>query len=291
MSIVVLGRIHAIEPYEMTSAYRISEEFDFEFRNTLKGITADDGYDDDILVRYGVSSFHRKERLFAITLNKSFSIDDNVNKLRSLRIMKEHGVKVPVFIYNVDRLQQIDNIEFPFLGRRLNHSRGTDITWVNTLDEMREAKSDYFVKYIPSVLEYRAHIFNNKCIRLSRKSPMDMECDDCIRSFPRGWELRDNFHHDYEIEHLVIEESKKAINSLELDFGGVDVIVGCDQLPYILEVNTSPHLNKYGRQVFAYHLMHLLNEDIDINQECFSRLRHNENNELGIEFREIRGAR
>ncbi len=41
----------------------------------------------------------------------------------------------------------------------------------------------------------------------------------------------------------VIIEGIKAVNSLELDMGGVDVILDRNNIAYVLEVNTAPTLN------------------------------------------------
>ena len=54
-----------------------------------------------------------------------------------------------------------------------------------------------------------------------------------------------------EMKREIENQCIKAVKSLDLEFGGVDVIIERDSLkPYILEVNTMVGYDRRGRDIF-----------------------------------------
>ena len=88
--------------------------------------------------------------------------------------------------------------------------------------------------------EYRVHVFNGEVISIYEKVPNE-EGIKLFKSFNCSFKLRDisNCKLNTENQEMCI----KAVNSLGLLFGGVDVIRDKDQNIFICEVNSAPALN------------------------------------------------
>jgi hypothetical protein len=113
----------------------------------------------------------------------------------------------------------------------------------------RRQRSGYYVQYIEKDAEFRLHIFGDKCIGLAEKKPKENP-NKTIWNFENGWDLVYYPQEDRESEvphyNKMVAESVKALKSLGLDFGAVDLIM-CGDKPYILEANTSPKLYQTKR--------------------------------------------
>jgi hypothetical protein len=99
-----------------------------------------------------------------------------------------------------------------------------------------------------------------------------------------------------EEETDVIVESLKAVDSLDLDFGAVDVLYSEEGYPFVLEVNSAPRLNKYGRQLYSYIIEEYLWKEGILSREPelsdYPRLRENDPSskhgfDLPIRFRHV----
>lgn len=243
MTVFILG-YETSSIYPDTTATKLAEHGIFEFRKKLDRRKEHYGKD-DILVRYGVATYPIYDKRFGEVFNKALAISHNCNKLESHIRLKEAGVSVPEMWTNKR------DIKYPALRRRINHSRGRDIIIMKSPSNFRSG--DFYTQFIDSYREYRAHIFNGKCIRLSIKAPSSegLKKDDKIRSSTRGWTAIDHYEHMPYIERDVVKEATKAVSTLGLDFGCVDVLVekGTNK-PYVLEVNTCPRLSKFGRECY-----------------------------------------
>jgi hypothetical protein len=109
-----------------------------------------------------------------------------------------------------------------------------------------------YVKYIPKLREFRAHVAFGHVIFLQEKKRKteNEQTDDqkLIRNHDNGWVFCINDIQLTDAERTSINaEAVKATTALGLDFGAVDLILGKkDNLPYILEVNTAPGLESPG---------------------------------------------
>lgn len=218
------------------------------------------------LVRWGVSDNPEFDNID--TINPAQSLKMSTNKLFALRHMKECGVRCP-------RTWEFpENIEsFPVLGRDKYHHGGLDVVKilgsnVRALNDFTKIPvKDFYVEFIPSNTEYRVHVFNNKPVRVTKKT---------FRGHNRGGEqidTRDNIRNDiYGWGHSNItleewptdacQEAVKAVNSLGLTFGAVDVIVSSvSKQAYVLEVNSAPRLNTVGQQIYLTELCDMLGLD------------------------------
>jgi len=288
LNVTLLG-FNTSEIYEEPTGKLIARKAGFDFRNSLNRTRDQYNQYKDVLIRYGVPSYASFDKHFLLVLNKATSIFNNINKLKSLMLLKQHGIRTIPFAI---RFQDIPS--FPALRRLLNHSRGRDIKLIANSNEF--IKGDYYTSLIENYREYRCHIMFDKCVRLTLKTPKpkeeykeNEEFNLLIKSFQRGWKVNDHYKHEIDIEKKIIELSRRAIKALDLDFGAVDVIIENNTFkPYILEVNTAPHLSPYGIEVYVHafrEYLELGNSDIE-----FKYLRFNEGQfyvPLPIKYRKI----
>lgn len=186
--------------------------------------------DRDFLIRWGsrASGFYASGR----TLNSVAAIENASDKLRSLGLMKEAGVTVPEFSTDPEELR------FPFLGRKISHSKARDVVLCLQKGDYARRPRDYYVQYIPTVREFRVHVVNDEVIRVQGKfldNPKDAL--PWVRNYATGYRFRaprKNLKPDR------LNMAVLAVKAHGLDFGAVDMLIGDDGGTYILEVNTAP---------------------------------------------------
>ena len=97
--------------------------------------------------------------------------------------------------------------------------------------------------------EYRINIFRDHVVTRQKKVKVrafNGKYNDEIKTTDGGY----GFDLVDAVPLRVIPMAKKAVQSLGLDFGGVDVIVH-KELAYILEVNTAPQLTPHTAKRLA----------------------------------------
>ena len=153
------------------------------------------------------------------------------NKLETLTFLKDCGINVPDVTMNIHDTRGI------WLGRRLHHRGGTDIT-IN-------GDGDFFTKYIPNIKEYRVHVMDNRILGVQEKILEENQVDRNdvkIRNHSNGYKfiLQNTNRADNSLKTL----AKNVISSLGLTFGAIDIIETNDveHKYYVLEVNTAPGL-------------------------------------------------
>jgi hypothetical protein len=203
----------------------------------------------DYLIRWG-SRTGAGWRPRETVINSRASLNNNSDKLDAMRQLENAGIPVPP--YTEDRDDFGDEIDYPLVGREEQHSRGEDINLILQWRDAYLTENDFFVKYIPTDLEYRMHVVNGDVVQIHEKR-LRSEADNhpFIRNAETGWvfvEPRETPPPD----QLAID----AVGALGLDFGAVDVIREEDTGDhYVLEVNTAPsldeaNLRRYG-EAFA----------------------------------------
>lgn len=232
---------------------------------------------DTILARWGTG---REEGIdmapFSRVLNKGRSINRNVNKLLSLKIMKAARISVPDFF---ERKEDITS--FPVLGRDSHHHGGTDVVIINGSNMSpiwrynrlsNIPNKNFYTKIIQSREEFRVHVFLGNVIRVTKKvyrgqtrNGEIVEAKSIIRNDTYGWG-----HANVDIANLPrthVDISIAALRALDLDFGAVDLIVDLSGRPYILEVNTAPHLNEVGIDIYVQQFSKLIRSKLDIKNK------------------------
>jgi glutathione synthase/RimK-type ligase-like ATP-grasp enzyme len=138
--------------------------------------------------------------------------------------------------YNIAK-RWVDNGLVVYCRKLIDSSSGNGIVVVKDYGQLEIAP--LYTKGVVDGEEFRVHIINNKVIDVTKKlRPRDREVNELIRNHGNGWVFgRDGI----KIPRSVIIHSKRAIKTLGLDFGAVDIIYK-DGSCYILEVNTAPGL-------------------------------------------------
>lgn len=126
---------------------------------------------------------------------------------------------------------------------------GRGLTLVQPNDEL-ERHAPLYTVFVPSVAEYRIHVFDGTPIIWQKKgTPPDADgvADKNIRTEANGWAFLKTKIGD--VPDDVFEQSILAVKALGLDFGGVDVLwTGHEAV--VLEVNTAPAIA--GTDITAY---------------------------------------
>lgn len=165
-------------------------------------------------------------------VNHSRAIATASNKLESLRLLSDAGVNVPMWSTNPT------DLDFPYMGRRTHHARGTDIVLCLQKSDYERQPRDYYIEYIPTVREFRVHVAFGKVIRVQGKFLDRPELAvPWIRNYANGYRFR------APRKKLMSERlnmATLAVETLGLDFGAVDLLISDENKTYVLEVNTAP---------------------------------------------------
>lgn len=224
----------------------------------------------DVLIRWGsraVAGFGAANQS-ARVINKSGAIAAASDKLDSLVKMREAGVRVPDFS------EDPTDLEFPFLGRKRSHARGTDVVLCLQKGDYKRRPRDYYVQYVPTVREFRVHVVGDEAIRVQGKFLDHPEqAVPWIRNHANGYRFRAPRKR---LNRERLDMAVQAVKALGLDFGAVDLLIGDDGQTYVLEVNTAPSCSPLtgGAYVAAFQRLLGLGDD-DVNLGCLGLLRAN----------------
>jgi D-alanine-D-alanine ligase-like ATP-grasp enzyme len=183
--------------------------------------------------------------------NHALAVNAASNKLTSLRMLEDAGIRVPPFW---TRREDIPADAYPVVCRTiLNGSGGRGIVITN--DAAPLVNAPLYTKYIKKQDEYRIHCFRTpghppQVLSTQRKARRNGEenVNYQIRNLENGFVfVRDGVHPPQD----VITQATSALEALSLAFGAVDVIWNNHlQQAFVLEVNTAPGLE--GQTVEDY---------------------------------------
>jgi hypothetical protein len=190
-------------------------------------------------------------------------MDKKLNKVLNRRIvfdkfvqfekMRKAGVPTPRVLSWYHREENYPG-GIRWIGRLCSHERGVDIrgpfSTSGMWEEINTGRSDFGVQLIEKTREFRVHSFLGRSIHLCEKVP-DSQAhraeiawgnDQCSWKFvtdrSEAWKQR------------IRKLAHKAVSSLGMDFGGVDIIEDKEENLYVLEVNSAPWL--YENTLRAY---------------------------------------
>lgn len=187
----------------------------------------------DALIRWGSrrtdNAYHGN---VTRTVNRPDALGKASDKLGTLRVLRAAGVRVPDFSENPE------DLSYPFLGRRTQHARGTDVVLCLQRGDIERRPRDYYVQYIPTKREFRVHVVDGRVIRVQGKFlDRPEEAVAWIRNYKHGYRFRAPRRN---LNSSRLSAATNAVAALGLDFGAVDLLIGDDNLEYVLEVNTAP---------------------------------------------------
>jgi len=253
-----------IYPYKMSSE---SSEFLRDKLGALR-VYPDRNYRpryDDLIINWGNSQVPSWYGNMTCTiLNKPYAVDMATNKLVTLKVLHNYGIKTPQFTTDMDRALLFDTI---VVRHRLTGHSGQGIEIVDG----RKGYNHYiptaplYTEYIPAKAEYRVHIFDGNVIDITKKvrieddfEPDPTEEEIMIKSHRNGWNFaRGGIKFNPQLGRVAIQ----SVKALGLDFGAVDIIKGEDNELYVLEVNTAvglgnTTLNSYSNAIMNYKINH-----------------------------------
>jgi len=176
-------------------------------------------------------------------LNEPVAVRAASNKLTAFRILEENNVSVPEFTTDEQQAHNwIDEGSTVVARTLLRANSGRGIVICTDCDDVVAAP--LYVKYVKKQQEYRVHVFSGQAIDVQRKMRSRDVPDEDV-----NWQVRNHsngfiFGREGVVQSpTMLEESRKAVAALGLDFGAVDIIYSAHHDKwYVLEVNTAPGL-------------------------------------------------
>ncbi len=214
---------------------------------------------EDFIIGWGSSVipafFERVGHLNAKFINPPDKVANASNKLKTFRILQEHGVSIPEFTDNIQVARNWTGDVVYGRAKLTGHSgEGIDV-FRPELFEIDIPNYPLYTKAIENHGEYRVHVVDGQVIAYTKKKRHrgSIATDEQlqIRNLDNGWIYSsDDLRRLERIEELALN----AVNALELDFGAVDIIKDENGDVYVLEVNTSPGLSPstLGAYVVAF---------------------------------------
>jgi glutathione synthase/RimK-type ligase-like ATP-grasp enzyme len=220
----------------------------------VKRIIPEGGYvptTNTLVINWGNSQPHFRH---ARMLNKPEAVRRASDKLAALAAMKSHGVPVPDFTVDpsVARTWMDDGYRVVVRHKLSAHS-GQGIQIIRPGETLPMAP--LYTRYTKKDREFRVHVFAGQVIDASEKRRRHGEevVNSLIRNHANGWVF---CREGLELPMNVRSAAIQAVQSLGLDFGGVDVIFREGRC-WVLEVNTAPGvegttLDKYTQAIRNY---------------------------------------
>lgn len=169
------------------------------------------------------------------------------DKLKAFKALKAGEVNVPPFTTKKDEAQNwVNDGSVVFARTVLNGHSGAGIVVVS---DGSVPVAPLYTLYIKKKQEYRIHVVKDNVIHVQQKKKKEGFDANKVRSHANGYVFAVN---DIDPPQTVIDEAKKAVQILGLDFGAVDVIYNDKQhKAYVLEVNTAPGLCDTTANIYA----------------------------------------
>lgn len=189
------------------------------------------------------------------TVNTAAAIHWCSDKRQSRLDMQEAGVPVPE-TWVPESFRELGNAaDSPFsnrdrfVARPRSHAQGRQIS-VGSFGGLHPIYEDGYVsRLIDKVAEYRVMVVSNRVAWVARKTPGNP--DEVAWNVARGGRFDNVRWGDWPL--AVCNAALQAAKVGQLDFGGVDVMVDADGMPYVLEVNSAPSQTSPYRQECLAH--------------------------------------
>ena len=249
------------------------------------------------IVRFG-STTEVNDNFRRVEVNPTSSIKNSSNKLLMKECFKKASVKTAdwfllrqgTFINQQNNANTaVEELPYPIVAKKNFGSRGEGNTLIETLDDMKvflkknstQETSFVFEKYYSYSKEYRLHITADGCFYTNRKR-LKKETPEADR-----WYINDHncvwfLEESPEFEKpscwkSIIEESVKALKSVGLDVGAVDVRVQNETSAkgtkrksvdfIIIEINSAPSFGEGTLTKYLNELPRVLKNKFVTNNE------------------------
>ena len=187
----------------------------------------------------------------------------SLDKYQQFEAMRSRRVPVPLFFPGNVNPSAVRS--YPLLARKSKHHGGTDIMLVLQPEDIplrRAAGANFFVQYIPRAAEFRVWVYRRRHLGTYIKvlrHPEQYTKVGC--NFDNGFAF--DLARIETVPTAVIEAGKAAVDSLDLDFGAVDILLSTSQKVYVLEVNTAPGVEgpRQGLSGLVNHIVKWANQN------------------------------
>ncbi len=198
----------------------------------------------DVVINWGSSDFPE----FGLATVLNAKVGTAQCKLASFLAFKEKGVKIPPFW--TDKAD-IPDSAFPVMCRtKLRGHSGDGIVIAHTREGLVDAP--LYTQYMKKKHEYRLHVFKDEVFfvqRKARKKNVDNP-NWMVRNLDGGFVFVETAYDN--VPGTVIDQARRALAALGLDFGGVDVIYNENTgSAYVLEVNSACGLEERTADNYA----------------------------------------
>ena len=173
------------------------------------------------------------------TINRSEAIRAASSKIATFRRLADADVPIPRWTTKRSEAAEWETTVF---GRTSEGFAGRGIHVYVQGDGHNLGTHDLYTEFIPNEREYRLHVVGGEVVSVQRKY--------CERPHLKGDGYLKNVAHGYvfktperDLNQSRKDAAIKAVQSLGLDFGAVDMIVDAEGKEYVLEVNTAPSLS------------------------------------------------
>lgn len=216
-----------------------------------------------VIINWGCSKFpdwwHVEENIKC--LNEPHNVRISCSKIFSFTVLTAQGVNTPDWTNNPEEVNSWLECGHKVFARTLVNSHGgKGIVILKPDDPIIQAP--LYTKEIKKDKEYRVHVFKDSVfdfVQKKKKSNFMGVFNNEIRNHNNGWVFA---REDVILPDSVEVEAIKAVKSIGLDFGAVDICTEKDTgKAFVLEVNTAPGivettLRKYA-EVFNNYLRSL----------------------------------
>lgn len=205
----------------------------------------------DVVLRWGSTEDFSRLRS-KIELNSLEAVRNASNKLLMMRNLVDAEISTPKVLFDPsnstpETLNEYRDENNGFYVR----GRNSEVRYTETVD-----RGDLYVS-MPiknKRREYRAHVFNGEVIAVYEKIPNETDIK-LFKSYNCHFSLKDMSNCNLTLENQAM--CIKAVESLGLLFGGVDIIRDKDKNVFICEVNSAPALNgtnidRYVSKIIEY---------------------------------------
>jgi glutathione synthase/RimK-type ligase-like ATP-grasp enzyme len=161
-------------------------------------------------------------------------------------------------------LDDIDGIvvpRFELIFKESNHSRGEGIMFINTHNDIRSViengKKGYVERVIGNDREFRVHVCDGKAFYTDEKLPREEGHTAKIKNLANGYKYRNRSvsrPYPREIRGVAI----KAVESLGMEFGAVDIAIDVTGNIHVFEVNSAMGLRTKTAQLYQEKLTELI---------------------------------
>lgn len=228
------------------------QNFSFQINNKNKFIISGmENFKTDLVIVRGI--FNSMKPVAAIINNlrqKHIPVFDNnfsdhkysINKINDLFKLSLAGIKIPATAYTrtfEDYLTQANQIGYPIVFKSTRMGKGAGVYKLDDQDQFKklikkleEAQKNANSYIMQEFIDYQ---FDLRCLIIGSDV-------FTMRRIPGEGEFRANFSLGGEVELFDFDEegkalAKKALHSIDMTVGGVDVLIDKQNNRYILEVN------------------------------------------------------